>query len=284
MLYPKVYFLFFKKSLLLPVVRENFCYNLKYINLIILNNTLFIGKVFLRFPVLSSTNDYALNLVSKSRPIDGTVISAAYQIAGKGQSGNIWQSQKGLNVILSIILYPSFLNARQQFLLSQAVSLAILDFISTFTPHVSIKWPNDIYIGHNKIAGILIQNSLKSIQIRSSVIGIGININQTEFKQTILKATSLKIETGNTFQIDRLEEKLCKAIEKRYIQLKAGNFKKLNEDYLEAMYLFDQMAFFQKKDKTTFKGKIIGTSDLGRLKILIGNKIQEFDSKEVVFL
>ncbi|MBK9336717.1 MAG: biotin--[acetyl-CoA-carboxylase] ligase [Lewinellaceae bacterium] len=131
-------------------------------------NTLFIGKVYHRFDALPSTNDYARELLAKSKPPEGTVLRAASQSAGRGQYGSRWLSAAGQNLTLSIILYPKWLQVAEQFRLSEAVALAVRDTVVAALPHASgagvlIKWPNDVYLSDRKIAGILIQNALNGL-------------------------------------------------------------------------------------------------------------------------
>ena len=132
------------------------------------NNTFFTGKFLLHLPSVDSTNNYAKNYIAKSSPIDGTVILADEQFAGRGQSGNIWLSEAGKNLTFSIIYQTSFLLATEQFYLNMAISLGISAALaSILLPDsdlsVKIKWPNDIYVQNKKIAGILIENTISGI-------------------------------------------------------------------------------------------------------------------------
>ena len=137
-----------------------------------------IGSVIKFHKELTSTNDQAFMLLKTINPVEGTVIYADFQKAGRGQKDNKWESEKGKNLLLSIILYPTSIRPEDQFYLSMAVSLGICDFIDSFFPGSKIKWPNDIYINDDKIAGILIENSVMGETIESTIAGIGININQ----------------------------------------------------------------------------------------------------------
>ena len=169
-------------------------------------NTLFIGKVLLHFPILDSTNNHAANLLAKSTPMEGTVIFTTHQVAGKGQYGSSWESEAGKNITLSVILHPSFLAVHHQFMLNKAIALGIFDMICQYInpSRVYLKWPNDLYIDNKKVGGILIQNSLKGSQINNSIIGIGLNINQTVFKGNAPNPTSFTLITGQSYSIDEL--------------------------------------------------------------------------------
>lgn len=251
-----------------------------------IKNTLFIGKVLLQFPELGSTNLYALELLSKSKPIDGTVISTFNQTDGRGQIGSKWESEPDKNLSLSIILYPSFITPREQFLLNIAVSLAVRACIAKYTEKmVKIKWPNDIYIGSRKIAGILIQNSITAQALQSSVIGIGVNINQTHFSINAPNATSLALETGEIFSLYDLLENLCQQIEKQYLHLKnSQNYPSLKENYLEHLYRYQELAEFRSANGIPFLGKIVGVNENGQLLIEQNGHLQAFDIKAIRFL
>ena len=160
-------------------------------------HTLFVGKVIHHFEQLPSTNEYATDFITKNKPSEGTVISASNQTAGRGQHDSIWESTANQNLTLSIVFYPTFLLPKHQFWLSQAIALGVRDFIAMNTnKKVFIKWANDIYIEHKKVAGILIQNSISGTAIMNSTVGIGININQSEFGfEGNERATSLFLET-----------------------------------------------------------------------------------------
>lgn len=251
-----------------------------------LKNTLFVGKVLLTFEELSSTNSYALDLLTKSKPIEGTVISTFRQTAGRGQIGSTWESDPDKNISLSIILYPTFLLPRDQFALNLAISLAVRDFIAKYTEKVvKIKWSNDIYVGNRKICGILIQNSLSSNAIQASVIGIGINVNQTFFSANVSNATSLALETGSDFLLPELVENLCQQVEQRYLSLKnSPTAEHLRSEYLSHLYRFGELANYQRADGTIFSGVITGIDQTGKLLIAHNEIIEAFEIKAITFL
>jgi BirA family biotin operon repressor/biotin-[acetyl-CoA-carboxylase] ligase len=148
---------------------------------------------------------------------------------------------------------------------------------------IKVKWPNDIYLNEKKIAGILIQNSLSGKKISATVIGIGININQDKLSDDLPNATSLKIETNSDFDLNNLIRDLCFYLETRYLQLKTGHFKQINQDYLACLYKHEEVAFFERPGGQIFKGIIRGTSDYGKLIIEHASGLEEFDLKEITF-
>ncbi len=249
-------------------------------------NTLFVGRTLHDLQELASTNEYALALLSKSNPPEGTVISTPCQTDGRGQIGSKWESEPGKNINLSIILYPDFLEVRQQFRLSQAISLAVCDFVKNYLPsfQVAIKWPNDIYVANLKIAGILIQNTLMNNCIRASVAGIGININQTEFLSHPPNPTSLTLQTGRVYDLRELVPALCHFVETRYLQLKSGKMVFLQGDYLRCLYRFGEPCAYQRANGEVFHGAISGLEESGKLKLSVNGREEVFGLKELKFL
>ena len=249
-------------------------------------NTLFIGKVLYMFDELKSTNEYALTLLSKSKPIEGTVISAHHQSVGKGQIGSSWLVEPGKNLTLSIILHPHFLPIPRQFLLNQAVSLAVVNFFRRFITQdiVRLKWPNDIYIGGKKATGILIQNTITGHTLQHSVIGLGININQTHFPSTLPNPTSLALATGqDNYTLADLREVLFSCLESTYLQLKARQWDELNDAYHRALYKLNEPQLFQSAKGDQFKGTIKGVTAQGLLKVNTPGGLQTFSLKEITF-
>ena len=145
---------------------------------------------------VDSTNDEARRHISE---IDNlSVVSALEQTKGRGQRGNRWSSQPGENLTFSLVVKDFRIKANEQSAISQATSLSLVDLLSRHEIKARIKWPNDIYAGDEKICGILIENSLKGLEIDWSIIGIGLNVNQTAFPEDLPNPTSMKLCTGNS--------------------------------------------------------------------------------------
>lgn len=242
------------------------------------------GEQLIRLDVIDSTNKYAAELL-KSHPKEGTVISCNFQTNGQGQAGNTWSSDPGMNLLISIIIYPEFLKPERIFFLNQFVSLALMDFLKICLAgiDIQIKWPNDILAGKRKIAGILINNVFESAKIKSSVIGIGLNINQTGFNSQLFTATSLKILTGKEFDLEDCLKILLSCLESRYFQLIRAEFDTMKSEYIENLYLYRQDSCFIDKNGKHFTGKIQGVEDDGMLKILSNGMILRFNFKEFSF-
>ena len=250
-----------------------------------IENTLFVGKELYEYSRLESTNQFAIEYLSKNNPSEGTVISTYNQVNGRGQIGSKWESEAYKNISLSIILYPTFLSAQHQFRLNQVIALGVFDCITKYiNKKVKVKWPNDIYVEDDKIAGILIQNTLSALKIQSSIIGIGININQKTFISDAPNPTSFSLETGKDFKLNEIRTVLCECIEKRYLQLRAGQEPIIHQEYLNNLYRFMESALFQRNDKNIFNGKITGINKTGKLLIQHNQGEEAFEVKEVKFI
>ncbi|MCF8277702.1 MAG: biotin--[acetyl-CoA-carboxylase] ligase [Flavobacteriales bacterium] len=189
-----------------------------------MTKTLFIGQSTIRLNSVDSTNNYARALVRDKMPMEGTVIVAEEQTAGRGQRFNSWVTEPHLNLTCSYILKPVFLAAKDQFILSAAVALAVRATVANCVndQEVTIKWPNDILVGSKKIAGILIENMLRGSQLETSIVGIGLNVKQTTFPDG-LNATSLRLLSDSALEIEWVMEILHEQLERFYLQIRQGN-------------------------------------------------------------
>jgi len=246
---------------------------------------LFIGQNLVTLKEVDSTNTFLKNLVSNSKPLpEGTVIMAEDQYAGRGQQQNRWFTEAGKNLSFSILLKPTFLLLNDQFALTQAISLGVAKALSHVTDKgIKIKWPNDIYFNNRKLGGILIENMVQGAQIKHSIIGIGLNINQEQFPDYLPNATSLKQILHKDYDLKALLSEICGHIEACYLQLKAGKASELNQDYLSYLFGLNETRNF-RSNGTLFSGTITGVSPLGLLKIKTGQAENEYNLKEVEFL
>lgn len=243
--------------------------------------------LIIELDTVNSTNDYAKQLLETDNVKELTVIYAKNQTDGRGQQGNKWFSDSDNNLTISIVLFPTFLPPENQFLLNKTVTLAVHQLICEQTKlnaAVKIKWPNDIYIGNKKVAGILIENSISGITWNYCIIGIGININQEKFPKTIPNPTSFKLETGKMFQINIVLECFLETFINYYRLLQNGEIEIINKEYLSALYQYQELKKYQIKKKIV-EAKIIGISEFGKLVLLTkANDIIECDFKEVIYL
>lgn len=249
-------------------------------------STLFVGQNLIRLSEVDSTNNFLKTKASNSEPLpEGTVIMADKQFAGRGQQENTWHAEPGLNLTFSVYLCPSFLPVSKQFVLNMAISIALKETLHDLLgPFLKVKWPNDLYYGNQKLGGILIENIIAGTSYKACIIGIGINVNQENFDPRLSgKATSLlKILQRDVDLMDLLGS-VCRNIEAQYLKLKAGNFNKLQSDYMEGLYLFNQPAFYRHNGHS-FEGTIVNVSQNGLLLIRTEEGEKEFNFKEVEFL
>ncbi len=210
---------------------------------------------------------------------------AVDQHDGRGQKGTLWQSEPGKNLTFSLLLIPTFLDPKQQFVLTAAISLAVARWMESLIPgNVKIKWPNDIFVGDRKIGGILIENILKGKTWKSAVVGIGININQTLFPTEIQQhATSVKQILHKDCQVSKLLPDLCKHIEQEYIALKLGRFDTALADYKQRLYRLNEERPYLV-DGINVSGVLRGVTETGRLQIDFNDHLVDFDIKEIAFV
>lgn len=207
-----------------------------------------------------------------------------HQTDGRGTDTNSWESEKGKNLTFSLILYPAF-GAEQQFILNKAISLGIYDFLKSILPthKISIKWPNDLYIGDKKVCGILIQNSVMGNKLEYMVAGIGLNVNQIHFKSNAPNPVSLKIMTGQDYNLDELLQKLLKSILKRYTLITPETTNTIETEYHRALYQLMEWQGYLIKGNRLYS-RITGTNAYGQL--VLENERGEIiicDMKEVRF-
>ena len=203
------------------------------------------------------------------------------QFAGRGQRTAEWLSKPGENLTLSLFLAPVKLSVDNQFKLTQFSSLVLCQFLESKNISPKIKWPNDIYVGNQKIAGILIENQIGLNEIRNSIIGIGLNVNQTEFNG--LNATSLKVLLAKSIL---LEEVLFEFVAtfNGLIEELWENDERLEEMYLEHLLGFNELHDYKDASGNSFTGEIVGTNERGLLRMKIGEVAKEFDLKEIEFI
>jgi len=243
-----------------------------------------IGMNIVRKNRVISTNTLALELLKKEVLPEGTIIWADEQTKGRGHAGNSWESEAGKNLTFSVVLYPHFLNIEAQFMLSKVTSLAIVDFLSENIDHSTIKWPNDIYVGNDKIAGILIENSIIGSEFDHSIIGIGLNVNQTHFLSDAPNPISMRLITGTTFDLEEALHSLCEKLEKRYTQLISNQVDEIDQEYLSNLFRYN--AFYSyRHGKDIFSARITGIDSFGVLILETETgKIRKFRFREIDYM
>lgn len=250
-------------------------------------STVFLGQNIIKLISVDSTNDYLKKLTSNSEPLpEGTVIMAEQQSAGRGQRECVWETEPGKNLTFSVFLTPNFITPNEAFKLNIMVSLALNGALSKYVSEgLSIKWPNDIYYKTQKLGGILIENSIMGNNLKHTIIGIGLNVNQREFGNDLKgRAISLTQILQQDLDLTVLLGEICSALEAAYLNLRAGKNSAQNEIYTSKLYQLGSVAKYSHNGET-FEGVIKGVTEHGLLEIgLLNGKTQAFGFKEVSFL
>ncbi len=230
-----------------------------------------------------STNLLAMKTIARGEAENGIVITADYQTGGKGTGNNIWESQKGKNLLFSLIITPHHIEPAKQFLITQIVSLSIVFTLKNQVPGIKIKWPNDIYAGEKKIAGILIQNTVSANKIAFSVIGVGVNVNQKKFSKEIPNPVSLMEIIKKETETDRLLQSLLNNFDRLYNR-STYDSKFIKAQYIKHLYRLGTYANYMAYGKL-FKAKIKGITRFGQLVLEEENGNEKtFNFKEIVFV
>ncbi|MEM6763719.1 MAG: biotin--[acetyl-CoA-carboxylase] ligase [Bacteroidota bacterium] len=246
--------------------------------------TLFTGKNFIELAEIDSTNVAAIKLLDTDLP-EGTVIWAHKQTAGKGQRGNSWFSEEGKNLTFSLIYYPTFLPLKDVFSLSKAACLGVRAAIQYFMPDalVQVKWPNDVRINHRKVAGILIENQLTAALLKSTVIGIGANVNQLLFPASVqATATSMKAHTGKNYDREEVLTEMLHQIESRYLRVRERGSQALDQEYYQHLYGFREWIHVSKEGKEML-AQVIAVEPSGDILMEIEGRQRTFGLKEISF-
>lgn len=224
---------------------------------------------------VSSTNLYLKKLIKDKSINENILVSTNYQEKGRGQRSNIWESEKNMNILISF-LYVHTTNNYDLFKFNMLISLAIYDFLSKyFKTGLKIKWPNDLMINNKKIAGVLVQNIESNFK---SIIGVGININQKEFKIFSPQATSFSNELNKEFNRNALILELMNNFENYLINY--FQFNDLKNSYMLKIYKFKQQTNFLNNLKQ-FKGEIMNFNSSGEIIIKRGDEFLSFKNGEV---
>jgi BirA family transcriptional regulator, biotin operon repressor / biotin---[acetyl-CoA-carboxylase] ligase len=234
---------------------------------------------------LESTNNFASGLLKMEALPEGTVVHSNYQTSGRGQQGNTWESEAGKNLLLSIVLYPRKIKPGDQFAISMAISLGILDHVRDIVKGSAIKWPNDIYVADRKIAGLLIENSILNGSIVQSIAGIGFNVNQVDFPGYIPNPVSLKMITGNEYDLSENLRILLSKLDKRYRQLVSERDRKMKSEYISSLYGLMEWRPFRTIPDGNIYGRIVGIAQSGQLMVETEDEtIREYNFKEIEFI
>ena len=251
-----------------------------------------LGEPLIELSSMDSTNIYAISQIMEDKAVSGSCYRADFQTHGKGQQGKVWDSNKGENLLCSYVLSLSSLKKAKelaetgtlsnQFGLSVAVSLAVSDFFSALAgEETKIKWPNDLYWRDRKAGGILIENKIRGAEWTWSIMGIGINVNQTQFNTAQGRPVSLKQITGKSFEINKLLHQLSSALTNRVNECLLGQFETMLAEYNERLFMKGQEVKF-KSNHIHFLAEVVGVNKEGKL--LVNNGIeQSYNFGEIIW-
>ncbi len=229
---------------------------------------------------LPSTNSEA----AKPGYRHGDAIIAREQTAGRGQRGNKWSSKAGENLTFSLVWEPTFLDAKRQFLLSEAVALALVDVLGRYGVRSKIKWTNDIYVGNKKICGILIEHNLGTDgKLARTIVGIGLNVNQRQFEEWVPNPTSVALVTGGQVDINALFQDLYDALERRYEMLEKSP-EELEKEYDALLYRKGELHTYRLPSGKKFQGVIMGVKSTGELLVESEGMVVPYLFKEIEFV
>jgi BirA family biotin operon repressor/biotin-[acetyl-CoA-carboxylase] ligase len=239
----------------------------------------------IKLNAIDSTNSFLKEMGQNSALENLTVVVTNEQQKGRGQVENKWISEPFKNLTFSVFTNDIDLEIKHQKYLNFAISLAIFKTLSNHkTPNLSIKWPNDILSANKKICGILVENIIKGAKITSSIIGIGLNVHQEKFPDSLKNATSLKICTNTEYDLDTLLIEIIENLKKTIHLLSLKKYKQLETDYLKVLYKKNIPSMFKDRNDVLFMGKIIGVSLYGSLLVELDDEtIKEFGVKEISF-
>ena len=242
--------------------------------------------IIIKLDAIDSTNTYLKELSQKETLENFTVVSAKSQTNGKGQMGSKWVSESNKNLIISILIKNSIENSSRIFDLNIVVAVSIIDVLKAKNiPNLSIKWPNDIMSENKKIGGILIENSIKGISIIDSIIGFGLNVNQTYF-ENLPKASSLKNIMLYDFNIDTLIVEIVLKIEENIVMINSQKqLQNIWKKYNELLFKKEIPTVFEDVNQNKFMGIIQKVNTNGTLNILLENDdVKSFEVKEITML
>ena len=232
----------------------------------------------IKLDAIDSTNSYLKKLLNKESLDDLTVVVSKHQTKGRGRNGNVWSNKPSLNLAFSIYKRFSDFEIDKKFMLNVISSISVYETLKKYNLlDLTIKWPNDIMTADKKISGILIENNIRGNRIKYSVIGIGININQREFKN-LPNATSIFIETGKLNSVETIAHELQRSLEKNFDEFKTNEREILNT-YNRLLYRRNETSNFSANDMNKFRGKIIKVGIDGKITIRVSN-IQSFKYTE----
>lgn len=236
---------------------------------------------------VDSTNSYISAHAAELE--DMTMVMAGTQTAGRGQRGNSWESEPELNLTFSLFYRPRGVRPSEQFVISEATALAVTDMLASAGIEAKVKWPNDIYVDDRKICGILIEHSLLGNSLEHSCLGVGINVNQTEFRSDAPNPVSMKMLTGADHDLAQCAARVYAALEARLLQTSVPEGREeLHKEFMARLWRCDGSfhPFRERKSGAEFEGRIVGVEPCGLLHVRASGDVTDrvYAFKEVEFL
>ncbi len=231
---------------------------------------------------VDSTNNF-LKHYRPTRPCEMTLVTAEYQESGRGQAGNTWEAEPGKNLLFSLLVHPRQVAPSEQFILSQAIALAVKHALEDFVPEVHIKWPNDIYVGDKKLGGILIENDLREGRIENCILGVGLNINQTGFPPALPNPVSLYQLIGKHTERRFALERVVGHFSRLLRDIAQGEAETLRTNYHNALYRLGEPHQYEDA-RGTFTATLEGVAPDGHLLLRdTTDTLRRYAFKEVCF-
>lgn len=239
----------------------------------------------IKLNAIDSTNSYLRQLSVTEAIEDFTIVVANYQTNGRGQMGTQWDSQASKNLMVSVFKDVSYLDLESHYYISKVVSISILEALKTFNiKNLKVKWPNDILSENKKIGGILIENVIKQNKLSATIIGFGININQTEFDH-LPHASSMRLISGRVYVLEEVLQAILVKLQYNFKILEKNKFEILKKTYEKHLFRKDKPSTFRDAESKLFSGYIKGVSNSGNLQVLVEDDIiKEFDLKAITLL
>lgn len=239
-----------------------------------------IGQQIIHLEAVDSTNNYTANLIRLNEISHGSVIMADVQTNGRGQRGTTWQSEPHENLTASIFLEFTNFPILKQVSINHWVTLGLRNAFKDLGLDAKIKWPNDIYVENKKICGVLVENTIGMSGIKHSIIGFGVNVNQTDFKSE--KATSFQLLKGEVVDVRKVLDLILKHLNKLYPFLMDTHLYLRNEFHSHLWKINEEVDFVQEGIRKT--GVIKGTNEIGQLEMEVDGILCVFNLKEIQFI
>lgn len=233
-----------------------------------------------------STNTYIKELMAAETDLpEFTLVDAEFQTGGRGQTGNSWESEAGQNITFSLLCHPTFVKASEQFILSEAIALAVQQTLSEYTDGITVKWPNDIYRGDKKICGTLIECNIMGMMVKDCIIGTGININQKEFNSDAINPISLFQITGHVFDRTEILDKVIKNFTGLYKHISKGKSKDVVCEYKRKLYRHEGFFLYKEPDGEPFEAEIVDVESSGYIVLKTRKgEVKKYEFKQVRFV